>query len=88
VSEITLSSGYPNPATTELNVVITSPKAEKVTLVVTDLTGKVLVQRTTQLAIGDNQQIFNVQQLAAGTYFIKAVCANGCETTVQRFVKQ
>ncbi len=88
VADITLSSVYPNPTTRELNLVITSPKAEKVTVIVTDLTGKVLLQTATLLVIGDNQQTFNVQQLAAGTYFIKAVCANGCETAVQRFVKQ
>jgi hypothetical protein len=88
VSEITLNSVYPNPTIRELNLVISSPKAEKVTIVVTDLTGKVLLQKATQLIVGDNQELFNVQNLAAGTYFIKAVCANGCETAVQRFVKQ
>ncbi len=88
VADITLSSVYPNPATRALNLVITSPRVEKVTIIVTDLTGKVLIQRATQLVIGDNQEFFSVQQLAAGTYFIKAVCANGCETAVQRFIKQ
>ncbi len=88
VADITLSSVYPNPATRSLNLVITSPRAEKVTLIVSDMTGKVLMQTGTQLVIGDNQQTFNVQQLAAGTYFIKAVCASGCETAAQRFVKQ
>ena len=88
VADITLSSVYPNPTTRDLNLVISSPKAERVTVIVTDLTGKVLMQRATQLMIGDNQETINIQQLAAGTYMIKAVCANGCETAVQRFVKQ
>lgn len=86
-TEITLSSVYPNPATRELNMIITSPRAEKVTIVVTDLTGKMIMQQNAQLVIGDNQSQMNVQQLAAGTYLIKAICANGCETAVQRFVK-
>jgi hypothetical protein len=88
ITDITLSSVYPNPATRELNLVITSPSAEKVTIIVTDLTGKVLMQRPAQLVIGDNQSQLNVQSLAAGTYLIKAVCTNGCETAVHRFVKQ
>jgi len=88
VAEITLSSVYPNPTLREVNLVISSPKAERVTIVITDLTGKVLLQKAMQLIVGDNQELFNVQNLAAGTYFIKAVCANGCETAVQRFVKQ
>ena len=67
---------------------ITSPAAEKVTIIVTDITGKVLMQQNTQLVIGDNQGQLNVQSLATGTYLIKVVCANGCETAVHRFVKQ
>jgi hypothetical protein len=87
-TEITLSSVYPNPAQNELNLVITSPSSEKVTIVVTDLSGKVIMQQTAQLLIGDNQQQLKVQSLASGTYIIKAVCSSGCETAVHRFVKQ
>jgi hypothetical protein len=87
-TEITLSSVYPNPAQNELNLVITSPSSEKVTIVVTDLSGKVIMQQAAQLVIGDNQQQLKVQSLASGTYIIKAVCSSGCETAVHRFVKQ
>jgi hypothetical protein len=88
MSELVLSSVYPNPATKELNLKIASPRAEKLTLVVTDLTGKVVMQRSTNVVIGDNVEQMNVTELAAGTYFIKAVCANGCETSIHKFVKQ
>jgi parallel beta-helix repeat protein len=88
VSDITLSGVYPNPAERELNLVIISPRAEKVTIVVTDLRGKIVMQEATQLVNGQNQQQLNIRSLAAGTYIIKAVCANGCETAVHRFVKQ
>jgi hypothetical protein len=46
------------------------------------------MQRSTQLMIGDNQEILNVQALSSGTYIIKSVCADGCETATHRFVKQ
>ena len=88
VTDITLSSVYPNPTERELNLVITSPRSEKVMIIVADLTGKIVMQRSTQLMIGNNQETLNVQQLSSGTYIIKAVCANGCETAVHRFVKQ
>jgi trimeric autotransporter adhesin len=88
LTEITLTGVYPNPTTRELNVKITSPRAEKLTLVVTDLTGKVVMQQPMSVVIGDNQQQMNVAPLAAGTYVVKAICANGCETAVHRFVKQ
>ncbi|HEX6915266.1 MAG TPA: right-handed parallel beta-helix repeat-containing protein [Chitinophagaceae bacterium] len=87
VKDITLTNVYPSPATRELNVVIIAPASEKVTLVVTDLTGKVIMQLNTKVVAGENLERLNVQQLAAGTYVIKAICANGCETAVQRFVK-
>ena len=85
---ITLSSVYPNPTFKDLNLVINSPVSEKLNLVVTDLTGRIMLNKAVQTVSGDN--IFNLQvdRLASGTYFIKAICANGCETTVQKFVKR
>lgn len=86
-TDIRISSVYPNPSRNELNLVIASPTLEKATIVVTDLTGKVILQRATQLVAGDTQELLNVQSLSAGTYMVKIICANGCETAVQRFVK-
>jgi hypothetical protein len=88
LTQITLSKVFPNPATTELNVVITSPRAEKLTVVVTDLRGKVVMQTSTNVVLGENQQQLNVAKLAGGTYMVKVICADGCETAVHRFVKQ
>ena len=88
LTEITLSKVFPNPATTELNVVITSPRAEKLTIIVTDLRGKVVMQTSTNVVLGENQQQLNVAKLAGGTYMVKVICADGCETAVHRFVKQ
>jgi hypothetical protein len=88
VTEITLSRVYPNPARTELNLQITAPSAEQVTILVTDLSGKVVMQQAATLRAGDNQQQLNVQHLAQGTYIIRAVCANGCESAVHKFVKR
>jgi hypothetical protein len=88
VSDIILTSVYPNPTEKELNVVITSPRMESVTIIITDLRGGIVMRKAIQLVSGENQQQLKVQSLAAGTYLIKAVCTNGCETAVQRFVKQ
>jgi DNA ligase (NAD+) len=40
------------------------------------------------LIAGDNNAAVIVNQLAAGTYTLKLVCDNGCETTVKKFVKR
>jgi hypothetical protein len=88
VTEITLTRVYPNPARAELNLLISSPAAAKVTIVITDLTGTVVMQQPAQLVAGDNQHRMNVLHLAQGTYIIKAICANGCETAIHKFVRQ
>jgi hypothetical protein len=81
-------SVYPNPATTQLNLQLGAAKAGSVSFVVTDLSGKVVMQQMAQVAEGDNNLQLNISKLVAGNYFVKAVCADGCETNVQRFVKQ
>ena len=83
-----MSSIYPNPAKDKLNVVVAAPANDKITYVITDLAGKVVAQQAAQVIAGDNLQSINVQQLSSGSYMIKVICANGCETAVSKFVKQ
>ncbi len=87
-NSVIISSIYPNPVRNQLNMVVAAPSAEKVNLLVTDFSGKVVIQQAAQLVSGDNQLQVPVQQLSSGTYIIKAICANGCETAVHKFVKQ
>ncbi|MCE3281871.1 MAG: Muc19 precursor [Chitinophagaceae bacterium] len=88
VNAITLGRIYPNPASTSLNLVIASPSAEAVSLVVTDLGGKVVMQQVLQLRQGANTHRLNVGGLAQGSYFVKVVCASGCEGVAALFVRQ
>jgi hypothetical protein len=88
VNMITIISIYPNPVEANLNMIIASPTLETITLIVTDLSGKLVKQQQAKVVIGDNQLQIHVSNFASGTYLIKAVCANGCETWVQKFVKE
>jgi hypothetical protein len=56
--------------------------------VVSDLSGRTILSQNVQIVAGDNLTTVNVSALASGTYTIKAICANGCETTITKFVKQ
>ena len=85
---LSITSMYPNPAKGHVNMVIESPVAERITLVVTDLSGEVVMQQAAQVNTGENQLRLGVSGLAAGSYFIKTICANGCEAQVQKFVKE
>jgi hypothetical protein len=79
---------YPNPVANQLNVVISSPNYRKATIVIADVFGKNLISENVSLNAGDNTATLIVNQLAAGTYTLKLVCDNGCETTVKKFVKR
>ncbi len=85
---LSIASIYPNPTVNNLRLAIASPNNEKVTLVVTDLAGRVVMQNATQLVAGDNNLQLNVKGLAKGSYSIKVVCNNGCNSSAERFVKQ
>ena len=86
-NSIVLSSVHPNPAINQLNVILSAPGNDRATIVVTDVAGKIVMQQATQLQSGNNNLKLNVSGLLSGTYIIKAVCKNGCETTVSKFVK-
>jgi hypothetical protein len=88
ISSIQLMGIYPNPVVNRLNILVASPFNNSVKLVVTDLAGKIVMQQTKALTAGDNNLDVNVDELPAGSYFVKLVCANSCETAAQKFVKQ
>jgi hypothetical protein len=71
-----------------LNLVISSPAAENVNLVVTDLSGKVVMKVLTQLKPGNNIRQLGVQHLAQGSYLVKVLCNTGCETATQLFIRE
>ncbi len=87
VSKLELVSIYPNPVTDKLNVIVASPKDDKVTFMVTDLAGKIIMSQLVSVNNGDNNVQLNVSTLTKGTYTVKAICANGCETAISKFIK-
>ena len=80
---------FPNPASTQVNVIIDAPKRDKLTLVITDMTGKAVIQQKETVDIGANTVPVDIAKLAAGSYLVKLVCeSSDCETAVAKFNKQ
>lgn len=77
---------YPNPAKDWINLLITATVREKVTLMLLDQSGKQLLQRVMQVESGSNSLTIPVSQLPAGTYIVKLICEEGCNSAV-KFVK-
>ncbi len=83
-----LSRIYPNPASAVLNLLITAPANDKISIVVTDIAGKTVMQRSSEIFTGDNKLELNVARLQSGSYMIKVVSEGGSQTSVSKFVKQ
>jgi hypothetical protein len=84
----TITDVFPNPASTEVNVIIPAPNRDQVTLSVTDMTGRIVLSSTANLEAGYNIIPVDISFLANGTYFVKLAGCDNCETVVSRFVKQ
>ena len=68
---ISLRLGGPNPAADELTVIVGSEKQQGgLTLLVSDLNGRVLANRPLEIAPGNNSVSVPVGHLAAGAYFL------------------
>ena len=76
---------YPNPAGNQLNVEIALDAASNVQYMMTDVSGRV-VRMAAKQNIQNQVVTFDVQDLAAGVYFLSVKTNKG--TTTQRFIKE
>jgi len=81
-----LSSLYPNPTRDALSLAITCENAEKATINIIDMTGKLIKQIAVGLSTGENNFSLNVGSLAAGDYTLQVINSN-MEIKTQRFIK-
>lgn len=79
---------YPNPAGNRVFASIAAPRNTTVTFVVSNAQGKILLRQVATVSAGNNTVPIAIGSLAPGSYMVKATCAEGCETSVQKFVKQ
>ncbi|MCX6208068.1 MAG: T9SS type A sorting domain-containing protein [Bacteroidetes bacterium] len=82
-----ITAVYPNPAKENINVVLNSVSAEKLTVRITDLSGRIIVVKNIETTSGDNNFKFNTANFANGTYTIKVTTSNNVEVATQKFVK-
>ena len=88
VSLLTLGTLYPNPAKEKITAYFQSPVAVDITVIISDMTGKVIRKQAAGLSVGDNNVALDVNTLPPGSYMIKAICKDGCETAFRKFTKQ
>ena len=80
---------FPNPTSTQVNVIIDAPQKDKVMVIVTDMGGKTVIRQQANVDIGSNTVPVDVAKLAGGSYLVKLSCqASDCETATAKFNKQ
>lgn len=77
---------FPNPANTNLNVLIAAPEKSNLTLVLTDMAGRMIAQKAVNVEVGSNTIPIDISSFNKGTYIVRLVCKNGCEASA-RFIK-
>lgn len=75
-----------NPVAEQLNLSIQSSKSQKVQVIITDASGKVLLNNIEALTSGINKRSYPMQKLSSGIYNIQIVNIDGL-TTQLKFVK-
>ncbi len=77
---------YPNPVKETLFVQINTTKAEKITVQVLDLQGKLLQQENTQVGVGNVSLSVNTATLTKGTYIL--VVKSSGKVEQKQFIKE
>jgi hypothetical protein len=77
---------YPNPATNELNLTFTTHEAETVSYVITDMTGRTMINEKKQVSAGKQQISIPTNKLAPGMYCYRLSTKDG--TVNQKFIRQ
>jgi len=88
VNKFEIVNLYPNPVVDKLNILISAVKEENIQLIITDIVGKILVQESKSVTKGENLLTLSTQKLVSGNYTIKAICKNGCQSSIIKFVKR
>ena len=79
INGVISSSVYPNPATTELTIELTTQELENASLFLLDLSGK-MVRNQTATVSGTSTTTMDISSLSAGVYVLKITTDKGSIT--------
>lgn len=82
-SSLSVEAIFPNPARSNVNLLLAAPVSDQVTIVLNDALGRTVMQRVVRLEPGSNTIPLDVSGLQSGSYFVRMVCSDGCEATGQ-----
>lgn len=77
---------YPNPSNSNTNLVLTTTSETKITILITDMSGRNLLRKDVVALVGQNRISLNTANLAKGIYFISV--SGGKSVQQLKFVKE
>lgn len=78
-SEYVNANVFPNPNTNQVNVTINTKETQLATAIITDLSGRVLIQVNSEINAGENTITINTAELNAGLYILNVYHGNVVE---------
>lgn len=79
---------YPNPVKDILDIRLTGGGNNEITFLITDVSGKTVNTKTIKEVKRGGLLQLDISQIVPGAYILKAVCKDGCENVVTKFIKQ
>lgn len=70
---------FPNPSTETINVNLNLKSSQKVSIELTDITGKLILTKDAGTLTGESKQTLNVTGISKGTYLVRVVAEAGTE---------
>jgi hypothetical protein len=67
---------YPNPVTNHLNLLIHATRNNKAALMITDITGRIVLHQQLEVIKGNQNKLVDVSQLTAGSYYLTVLLNN------------
>jgi len=86
-NEVTINNVYPIPANEKLYLNVNAPLNKNLIVLVSDVTGKILIKQPVSVVTGNNTIKADISKLASGMYILKLSCEGGCEAAIVRFIK-
>lgn len=80
ILDLPVMSVYPNPSAGQFIVQLNSDKSAKATVMVIDLSGRIITQKAVNLSKGVQSVEFNIANHAQGVYMIKVIGVGGAKT--------
>ncbi|MEP7371811.1 MAG: T9SS type A sorting domain-containing protein [Chitinophagaceae bacterium] len=85
---LTIGRLFPNPARSIVNVQITSPGKDKITVFIIDLAGRIVIQKSMNVEAGNNIVPLDISQLNNTNYMLKVTAAKGSSKSLKVLVSK